>query len=42
MLANWSLTQSLFGSFDLGFGPPSFVNVILVEASQASVSVVDQ
>ena len=33
VLANWSLNQYLFGSFDLGFGPPSFVNVILAEAS---------
>ncbi|XP_075650206.1 uncharacterized protein LOC142620780 [Castanea sativa] len=42
VLANWSLIQSFFGSFDLGFGLPSFVNVILAEASQASVSVVVQ
>ncbi|KAK9993695.1 hypothetical protein SO802_023398 [Lithocarpus litseifolius] len=39
VLANWSLNQSLFGSFDLGFGPPSFVNVILAEASQSAVFV---
>ncbi|KAL0010997.1 hypothetical protein SO802_006105 [Lithocarpus litseifolius] len=39
VLANWSFNQSLFGSFDLGFGPPSFVNVILAEASQSTVFV---
>ncbi|XP_030939755.1 uncharacterized protein LOC115964624 [Quercus lobata] len=33
VLANWSLNQYLFGSFDLGFGTPSFVNIILAEAS---------
>ena len=32
VLANWSLSQSFFGSFDMGFGPPSFVDVILDEA----------
>ncbi|KAK9995551.1 hypothetical protein SO802_020237 [Lithocarpus litseifolius] len=42
VLANWSLNQSLISSFDMGFGPPSFVNVILVDASQVFVSVVDQ
>ena len=31
-----------FGSFDMRFGPPSFVNVILAEAAQAFVSVVVQ
>ena len=34
VLANWSLSQSFFGSFDMGFGPPSFVDVILDEAVQ--------
>ena len=38
VLANWSLSQSFFGSFDMGFGHPSFVDVILDEAVQASVS----
>ena len=38
VLINWSLNQSWFGSSDLGFGLPGFVNVILVEASQAIVS----
>ena len=42
VLANWSLSQSCFGSFDMGFGPPSFVDVILAEAAQASVSVLVQ
>ena len=45
MLANWSLSQSFFGSFDMGFGPPSFVDVILVildEAVQTSVSALVQ
>ena len=40
VLANWSLSQSFFGSFDMGFGPPSFVNVILADVAQAFVSVV--
>ena len=42
VLANWSLSQSFFGSFDMGFGPPSFVDVILNKAVQASVYVVVQ
>ena len=32
------LASLFFGSFDMGFGPPSFVDVILDEAVQASVS----
>ena len=40
VLANWSLSQSFYSSFDMRFGPPSFVNVILAEAAQAFVSVV--
>ena len=42
VLANWSLSQSFFGSFDVGFGPSSFVDVILDEAVYASVSTVVQ
>ena len=38
VLANWSLSPSFFSSFDMGFGPPSFVDVILDETVQASVS----
>ena len=38
VLANWSLNQSFLVLFDLRFGPPSYDNVILVEAFQAVVS----
>ena len=38
VLAKWSLSQSFFfGYFDVGFGPLSFVNVILTEKSQTIV-----
>ncbi|XP_023887886.1 uncharacterized protein LOC112000011 [Quercus suber] len=42
VLAKWSLSQSFFGYFDMGFDPRSFINVILAKASQAFVSVLVQ
>lgn len=34
VFAKWSLSNSVYGSFDLGFSP-SFVDLILEEAAQA-------
>ena len=37
VLSKWFLGNFVYGSFDLGFSPPSFVELILKEASQASL-----
>ena len=36
-LAKWSLSNSYFGSFDVGLGPSCFVSVVRAEALSLSV-----
>ena len=36
-LANWSFLNNVFGSFDVGFGPPYFKLIIKDEALESSL-----
>ena len=37
VLAKWSLSNSYYGSFDVGLGPSCFVSVVRAEALSLSV-----